>query len=83
MLVALRLLVAPVRMTELEPRRVVAVGVALYASIFSFVPVTAISPSALTRLINLISYPWHHFPDLTLECRGNTKCWPLWAPARL
>ena len=38
--VALRLLVAPVRVPELEPRRVVAVGIALYASIFSFVTVT-------------------------------------------
>ena len=38
--VALRLLVAPVRVPELDPRRVVAVGVALYASIFSFVTVT-------------------------------------------
>jgi uncharacterized membrane protein len=39
-IVALRLLVAPVPVPELEPRRVVAVGVALYASIFSFVTVT-------------------------------------------
>jgi Predicted membrane protein (DUF2079) len=37
-IVALRLLVVPV--PELEPRRVVAVGVELYASIFSFVTVT-------------------------------------------
>jgi len=39
-IVALRLLVAPVRVPALEPRRVVAVGVALYACIFSFVTVT-------------------------------------------
>lgn len=38
--VAVRLLVAPVPVPELEPRRVVAVGVALYALIFSFVTVT-------------------------------------------
>jgi hypothetical protein len=43
-----RLLVAPVRMTELEPRRVVAVGVALYASIFSFVNSLSLAP--LSRL---------------------------------
>ncbi len=39
-IVAVRLLVAPVPVAALEPRRVVAVGVALYASIFSFVTVT-------------------------------------------
>jgi uncharacterized membrane protein len=38
--VALRLLVAPVPVPALAPRRVVAVGVALYALIFSFVTVT-------------------------------------------
>jgi uncharacterized membrane protein len=38
--VALRLLVAPVPVPEFEPRRVVAVGVVLYASIFSFITLT-------------------------------------------
>jgi hypothetical protein len=39
-LVALRLLAAPISVPELRPRRVVAVGVALYILIFSFVTVT-------------------------------------------
>jgi uncharacterized membrane protein len=39
-IVALRLLVAPVSVPELEPRVVVAVGVALYALVLSFVTVT-------------------------------------------
>ena len=39
-IVSLRLLVAPIPVPELEPRRVVAVGVALYVLIFSFVTLT-------------------------------------------
>ncbi len=39
-IVSLRLLVAPVAVPELEPRRVLAVGVAVYALLFSFVAVT-------------------------------------------
>ncbi len=39
-IVALRLLIAPVPMPALAPRRVVAVGVAVYALVFSFVTVT-------------------------------------------
>src|SRR5216683_3948676 len=39
-IVAVRLLVAPVPVAALEPRRVVAVAVALYALIFSFVTLT-------------------------------------------
>jgi uncharacterized membrane protein len=39
-IVALRLLIAPVPVSALAPRRVVAVGIALYALIFSFVTVT-------------------------------------------
>ena len=38
--VSLRLLVAPIPVPELKPRQVVAVGVALYALIFSFVTLT-------------------------------------------
>jgi uncharacterized membrane protein len=39
-IVSLRLLVAPIPVPELEPRRVVAVGMVLYALIFSFVTLT-------------------------------------------
>ena len=39
-IVSLRLLVAPIPVPELEPRRVVAVGVVLYALVFSFVTLT-------------------------------------------
>jgi len=39
-------------------------------------PLATFFPTAIERteyaLVNLNTYPWHHFPDVTLERTGNT-----------